>query len=218
MATSCYRVFHQALDPRWLVLAVLTMLVAAFALKIPGINSKISVADTFILINLIVFGPAAGCITAALEALASSLRCATVSRRLEFALFNFGNGAICTYFSGLIYFLVLRNGPLYQNHEVTFTGLLPSAGVLALSYYLLNSGTVAIMVALESRRNIVRIWKENFLWCSINYFAGTLGAIFIATNGDLITSPNLIMAGLMVVTIYAVHRSVLGKLAAKMRA
>jgi uncharacterized membrane protein len=58
-------------------MAVLAGIVATFALKIPGINSKISVADIFIFINVIFFGPPAGCLSAAIEGLAGSIRCST---------------------------------------------------------------------------------------------------------------------------------------------
>jgi len=218
MAFCYYQTLLSGLDTRWMVLAALTLMVASFTLKIPGLNSKISVADTFIMINLIFFGPAVGCITAALEAFAGSLRSSTVSRRLEFTLFNMGNGAICAYLSGLIYFQVLGSAPLCQAPTIAVADLLVAAVILALAYYLLNSGTVALMLALESRKGFCGIWRANFLLYSLNYFASAFGAALIALNGNLITLINLLAAGLVVTILYAAYRILHGKLAARIPA
>lgn len=213
IAVSCYQVSHTGIDFRWLILVALTGIAANATLKIPAINSKISVADTFVLTSMIFFGPAAGCIAAALEAFSGSIRGSTKARRLEFALFNIGNVAICAYLAGQMFFLVLGKGPLHHNPEMTLAGLFPAAVILALSYYLLNSATVALMVALESRKSACCIWKENFLWHAINYIACTFGAVLITVNGSLITPLTLAAAVLVVMTIYVGYRNVLGRIA-----
>ncbi len=215
----CYhQVLSAGLDSRWMILAALTIMVAAFTLKIPGVNSKISVADTFILLNLIFFGPAIGCLTAALEAFGGSLRSSTVSRRLEFTLFNMANAAICTYVAGRVYFLALGGGPLVQNRTATLAGVLPAAVLMAAGYFLLNSGTVALMVALESSKNFIRIWKSSFLLYAANHFVSALGAAVIAMNGDLITPVSLLAAGFTAMAIYAAYRLIHGRIAAHLPA
>lgn len=214
IAVSCYQVCGEGIDFRWLVLTALTVISANATLKLPGIKSKISVADTFVLMSIIFFGPASGCITAAVEALSGSIRCATKVRRLKFALFNIGNVAMCAFVAGQMFFLVWSKGPLYRDSESGFAGLFPAAVILALGYYLLNSGTVALMVALDSHGSTYRIWKENFVWHAVNYFACTLAAVFISIHGSLISAPTLATAGLVVMTIYAGYKNHLGRLAA----
>ena len=217
VALSSYQVLSKGIDYRWAVLTALTIIVGSCTLKIPGVNSKISLGDTFVLMSLIIFGPAAGCIAAALEAFSGSIRCKTRTRRLEFIMFNTGNIATCAYISGLMYSFVQGRGPLHHDPGALFAGSLPAALVLALSYYLLNSGTVAIMVALESRKSVYRIWKENFLWQSVNYLACAFGAVLLSNNGDPVTPLVLAPAGLVVTIIYASYRTVLGKMAANAR-
>lgn len=102
---------------------------------------------------------------------------------------------------------------LHRNPEVALAGLLPAAVILALSYYLLNSGTVALMLALESHKGVCRIWKENFLWHAINYFACTFGAVLITVHGSLITPLTLGAAVLVVMIIYVGCRNILGRIA-----
>ena len=49
----------------------------------------------------------------------------------------------------------------------------------ASAYFLLNSGMVALAIALTSRQPVIKIWKENFLWSAPSYFVGA-GAAAIA--------------------------------------
>jgi len=217
ISRSCFQVFSESMDYRWMILTALVLIVGSFTLKIPGTQSKISVADTFVLITMICFGPAAGCLTAMLEALAGSMRNATTARRWEFALYNASNVAICAYLSAQLYFLVLGRGPLLKDPGISLVGSFPAAVILALAYYLSNSGTVATMVALERKMNVYRIWRNHFVWHSVNYFACTFGAVLIAFNGSLMTPATMVAAGLVVTTIYAGYTNVLGKLAANPR-
>ena len=46
--------------------------------------------------------------------------------------------------------------------------------------YIGNSGMVAIGVALKAGQPIWRMWKDNFLWTSLSYFAGASAAGLIA--------------------------------------
>jgi len=210
-----YRVIGGGLDSRWMILAALAVMVGAFTLKIPGLNSKIAVADIFILLNLIFFGPAVGCLTAALEAFAGSLRSKTVARRLEFTLFNMGNAAICTYAAGQLFFLALGSGPLAQNPAATMGGILPAGALLAAVYYLLNSGTVALMVALESRTNVFRIWRRHYMPYSVHYVVSVLAAALVAINGELITPLNLLTVGMTAAALYCFYRVVHTRIAAR---
>jgi uncharacterized membrane protein len=212
IATSLYRVFSTEIDYRWVALSVLTALVASRTLSIPGTNSRISISDIFVLTNLMLFGPTAGCISAAVDGFTGSTRCTTKSRRLEFVMFNTGNVAICGYLSGHVYSALHSGGPA-QDPAALF-GLLPAALALALSYYLLNSATVSIMLALESHRGIYGIWKENFLWLALNYLTGAFGAALLSHNGDEVTPVLLISIGCVVTIIYVSCRTILSRLAA----
>jgi hypothetical protein len=72
----------------WLILASLTALTGQLAIKIPGVNSKISVADTFVFTNLILFGIEAGTLTAVMDGVLSSIRARSSTRRLHYVAFN----------------------------------------------------------------------------------------------------------------------------------
>src|SRR5690606_22724191 len=56
--------------------------------------------------------------------------------------------------------------------------------LMGLFQYVLNSGLIAANVALRNRKPIWQMWKDNFLWTSLTYFAGASAAGFIAKLVD----------------------------------
>jgi hypothetical protein len=202
MAFSCLRVLSEGVDYRWLVLTGLAGILAIHTLKIPGVNSKLSIADLFVLLSLILFGPAAGCLTAAFEAFCGSLRFTTNGRRLEYIVFNMGSVSLSAYVSGWLYPAVVPVLRLY--------GPLPAGLVLALSYHLLNSVTVAVMLAIETQIGAFRIWKDNFVWLLGNYLAGALGAVLLSGQDGGLT-PLIVAAGTVVIIIFGSYKTILGR-------
>jgi putative nucleotidyltransferase with HDIG domain len=186
-ATACYRAIADDISYQWLVLASLAVLAGSFAVKIPGVNSKISVADTFTFTNIVLFGPAAGTVTAALDGLAGSVRARTASRRLEYTFFNTATMALSAQFAGFAFYALLGGTPMYGTVGVGFRRVVLPMVLLGLIHHLSNSGIVAMMVALETRRNIYRIYRESFFWTSISYFACASVPVLIAANASRIT-------------------------------
>jgi diguanylate cyclase (GGDEF)-like protein/putative nucleotidyltransferase with HDIG domain len=185
---------------QWLILASLTVITGSFTVRIPGVNSKVSVADTFIFTNIVLFGPAAGTITAALDGLAGSVRAKTTSRRLEFTLFNTANMALSAQLAGLAFYGVLGRGILSGVGQVRLRDVLIPMAILGLVHYIANAGTVAAVVALETRANYYRIWRECFLWTSIAYLSCASASVLIAVNADSI-SPYMTAALLPVLIV-----------------
>jgi diguanylate cyclase (GGDEF)-like protein len=186
IAISLYRLPSSGIGYQWIILALLTIITSAYYIKIPSINAKISVGDTLFFTNVILFGTPAGIVTAALDVLAGSLRSRARNRRLHYVLFNTSAIACSAYAAGSLFFKIAQTGPLYHESHLRFSNMLIPLGVLAFVHYIANSGSVAIIVALEKRRNIFLTWKEGFLWTSITYFAGAAAAGFIA----IIIGPN----------------------------
>ena len=50
--------------------------------------------------------------------------------------------------------------------------LVPSLLVATVVYFLLNSWLTAFAISFERRLNPYVVWKQNFLWLSLNYFGG----------------------------------------------
>jgi len=196
---------------KWLILAGLTIISSTCTIRIPATNSKISIGDTFFFTNIILFGTPAGILTAAIDALVSSLRARNRSRRLQYSLFNVAAIAGAAQVSGLVFFWAIGRAPLAERAMPAVTDMLFPLAALAFIHYICNSGSVAIIVALEKHKNIIEIWKDSFLWTSITYFAGAAAAGFIALTIGSITPQVVGITASVVLAIYFTYKTYLDK-------
>jgi diguanylate cyclase (GGDEF)-like protein len=208
---AAWHMIRNETNCQWLILAALTVIISTFSVKIPAANSKISIGDTLYFTNVLLFGPGAGIITAALEGLAGSLQAQTKSRRISYTLFNMGAMATSALVGGTMFYWMFGRGPLYARplfsvHEVVFP-----LGMLAFIHYFINSGSVAVIVALEQRKNIFEIWQNSFLWSSITYFAGAAAAGLIAVTVGAITPQVFAVAVPVLLAVYYTYKTYLNK-------
>lgn len=192
------------LGPRFAALALITLIVGSqITIKIPGGRGQIAVSDTFIFLAILLFGVEAGVVLAAAEAFCSSVR---FSRKATILFFNAGVMALATYVSASVFYYAFPGIRLDQGLTPNlFVGLC----VMALLQYALNSGPVAVGVALKANQTVWQSWRANFLWSSLTYFAGVFGA---ATVGKL--SENLGLFGFaatapIIVIVYFTYRTYL---------
>ena len=64
VVASVWRIVTGPLDERWFVLAGLTVLSGSATLRVPGTAVSFSISDSFTMAAALVFGPAAGTVTA----------------------------------------------------------------------------------------------------------------------------------------------------------
>ena len=208
---SIFMLLHSDIEPQWLILAFITILTSSYSIRIPGINSKISIGDTLFFTNLLLFGIPAGVITAALDGFAGSVRSQTLNRRIQYILFNSATMALSAFTAGTIFFKLSPTGLFSKEYNGGIIDLLIPLGILAFAHYMMNSGGVAIIVALEKRKNIFHIWKDNFLWTSITYFAGVAAASFIAITVGDVTPQVLGVAVPVLLAVYFTYKTYLKK-------
>ena len=72
----------------------------------------------------------------------------------------------------LIRFYALAGIQPLSNSPRPILPLLGPLAVLALVYFLLNSSLIALAVGFEKRVSAFVVWRQNFLWLSLNYFSG----------------------------------------------
>src|SRR3954447_24548275 len=73
IAQSAYALYAVPMSRNWFVLAILTLISGSATVKLPTVPATISVSETFVFTSVLLFGPAAGTITVALDALVISL-------------------------------------------------------------------------------------------------------------------------------------------------
>jgi putative nucleotidyltransferase with HDIG domain len=178
------------INPQWLILALLTLLTGSFTVKIPSLPVRLSVSETFVFASVILFGPCAGTLTVALDILvvifAGTARKARDPVRL---VFNLSSATLSIWFASEAFYAIAGGGP-FSGAQIELRKLLSPLMALAGTYFLLNSGMVAIAIALKQQTSAFFLWRNNFLALSLNYIGGaSLAALLVSyTNTvDLLT-------------------------------
>jgi len=177
------------LDFRWVVLAVLTVASAQLMLRMPAaVPISFSISDIFTFSGALLFGPAAGAILAGIDAGLLSLRLVRTHRSLSRALFNVSAAALAMWGASNVFFALAGAAPLAANPSAVIAHVAPLAA-FALVYYVLNTGLVAVAVALGASGTVWRVWREHFMPLWPGYAGGAFGAglaVFLlsAENGN----------------------------------
>ena len=198
-------------DSSWWALAALTILTGSFTVKIPGLVARLSVSEPFVFAATLWFGPSVGAVTAALDALIMSLWLMPGLKTLHRLTFNVSVLVISVWTASQVFFGVsgidVRN-PEYSS-LATFVGPLY---LFTACCFLLNSGMVATALAIERRRSAVRIWREQFLWLSLNYFGGASVAALLVVYAKSIDWAVIGLIIPLLAISYLTFRTTLGRL------
>ena len=116
---------------------------------------------------LLRFGPAAAVLVSAFGSLSNSLFPFASRQPTHQLLFNVCMAAVETWAAGLV-FLWLNNHSLTLRNPGTY----PAVAGFSLTYFLLNTGSVAVIAALCTGQRPLALWRETFLWTAPSYFAG----------------------------------------------
>jgi diguanylate cyclase (GGDEF)-like protein/PAS domain S-box-containing protein len=139
--------------------------------QIPRVKGQISVSDTFIMLVLLLFGGEAGILLAATDAIFSSRR---ITKKKLVITFNAAVYICSTFLTVSV--LRLAFGDIKALSHGDQSLYIVAVCVMALVQYVANSGLVALGVALKAGLPIWQMWRQNFLWTSLSYFAGASAA------------------------------------------
>ena len=188
-AAILHALFELAGDPpgtQWVIVALLNLVSGSATVKLPGIPAVISVSETFLFSAVLLFGPPAGVATVVLDALIiTTLKLRKRKRTPEQVLFNLSAPALALWIGAQLYSVTAGVPPLakQQSHISVIVGPLLLFTVV---YFCLNSGFVATAVAFEKRLSALAVWREHFVWLSLNYFGGaSVAALLVVYTGQL---------------------------------
>src|SRR5262245_46560037 len=189
IAQSIYSLYSQPIGWNWTVLAVLTLVSGSATVKLPSLPATISVSETFVFTSVLLFGPAAGTLTVALDALVISLWGHRRKRQPPYkSLFNVSALALTLWASAHIFFISSNTEPLVLNRDQVFqlSKIVFPLLAFTIAYFVLNSGIIAFAISLERHLSPFRIWRDNFAWLSLNYFGGaSVAALLVTYTKDL---------------------------------
>jgi len=195
---------------QWYLLAALTLVSGSATVNLPTVGASISVSETFVFASVLLFGPSAGTITVALDGLVISFWMA--KRRPEWyrALFNMAAPGLSIWVAANLLFAISGIKPLFLQQSPINALFVPLL-VFAVVYFGLNSWLIAFAVAFEARISPYQVWRENFLWLSLNYFSGASVALLLVGYSN---SVDLRFVGVIVpllLVLYLTFKTTMGR-------
>jgi putative nucleotidyltransferase with HDIG domain len=151
----------------WSLFALLAVGIGSFTINVDSVGASISVADTFFITSALLFGPGQATVAVAVDCMILSWRKGHPWSRVAF---NTVAPAVSMWVAGNVFFLLAGVPPLSQADAPTGRLIAPLL-CLALVYFGLNSGLMAVAVGLEGRRSPLDIWRRHFLWLGVGYLA-----------------------------------------------
>lgn len=196
----------------WAVLALLTLLSGSATVHLP-VAATVSVSETFVFTSVLLFGPAAGTLTVALDALIISLWSFRRGHPRYKTLFNVCAVSLTLWFSSHLYYALSSIGPLYnvRDRSVPISVLLLPLLVFTISYYAVNTWLISFAIALERRADAFRIWRDNFLWIAVNYFGGASVAALLVSYTHQLDYTFLVIIVPLLVVLYLTFSMSMGR-------
>src|ERR1041385_8648514 len=173
---SIYLLPYRELDPRFGFLCLMVMASSLIAIRIPRVSGRITVADTFIFLGMLMYGGAAAILLSALEGVAVTV---IISKKPRVFLLNSAILATSTFFTATVLNLVF--GPPARLADNGFSSnFLYAIGLMGCVQYIANTVIIAIEKASKINESVWNTWRTYYLWTSITYFAGASAAGIVA--------------------------------------
>jgi putative nucleotidyltransferase with HDIG domain len=191
-----------------LVFVVLILVAGRLTLIVPSVEARFSISELVGFTTVMLFGWEIGALTLAIDSLILSWL-----RRMsgQKAAFNFGNLALATSISGALFFALNGTPPLYG-----FSGasdrLVLSLAVMVGSYFAINSGLLAVAIALQTGERPWRLWREHFMWLGLGYGAAGSIAVLLVVALRQVHFSALVVLPPVVIVAYLMLRSSFGRL------
>jgi putative nucleotidyltransferase with HDIG domain len=155
--------------------ALLTIASGFLTLKMPAIDATFSVSEAFAFASVLLFGPAVGAVTLALDGIRISTRC---RMDLTKTVFNFGNLGLSIWAAGHVFFALSGVSPLYGGPAPS-ASLIPYSALMVAVYFALNTALTAGVIGLSVRRSVVVVWRDHYLPLLPSYVAGASVALLL---------------------------------------
>jgi signal transduction histidine kinase/ActR/RegA family two-component response regulator len=152
-------------------LCLMVMASSLIAIPIPRVSGRITVADTFVFLTMLLYGGSAAILVSALEGVAATL---SISKRPRTILFNSAILATSTFFTAAA--LHLRFGSIIGISKAFSKEFFIAICMMALVQYIANTVLIAIEKASKIKESVWNTWRTYYLWTSVTYFAGASAA------------------------------------------
>ena len=169
---SLYQFPFHNLDARFLFICLMVIASSFIAIRIPRVSGRITVADTFIFLGMLMYGGAAAILLSALEGVAVTV---IISKKPKIFLLNSAILATSTFFTSTVLNLVF--GPPASLAANGFSKqFFYAICVMGFVQYIANTTLIAIEKSSKIKESLWNTWRTYYLWTSVTYFAGASAA------------------------------------------
>ena len=214
LAASLRALITNPVGSSWFVLVALTIVTGWLTLRMRDAPVSFSISDTFTIASALLFGPAAGTVTVAIDALVMSLRVAKAIRKVVWTrlVFNTTATALAMFVSAHVFFGLAGTGPLATDPGRIRNVVLPLL-IFASVNFLLNGGLIAIAIAHERGGRVATIWREHFSGLWITYFSGAsiAGVLVLMTVARVVDVKTLTLILPLLVVLHVTYRATIDR-------
>lgn len=211
---SFYALLARPIGWDWAILALLTLVSGSATVRLPSLPATISVSETFVFTSVLLFGPSAGTLTVALDALVISLWSYTRGHPLYKIVFNVCALPLTIWIAAHVFFLFPGVAPISDpTVDISIRGLVLPLLVFTILYFSLNSWIITGAIALEKGLSALTIWRKNFLWLSLNYFGGASVALLLVSYTRQLDYTYLAVIIPLLIVLYLTFSTSMGRVA-----
>ena len=178
LATSIRELNATDYGLRWTIFAALTMVGGFARLRLPNVPASFSISDSFTIGAALLYGPAAGVLTVAVDSLAISAQLARRKLVLRRFLFNATAPPLAMWVASHVFFFLADVAPLAESVP-SLPWLIGPLLVFVGLFFVLNTGLIAGAIALERHAAPMDIWRRHFLSLWLSYFGGAVVAALL---------------------------------------
>src|SRR5215212_241409 len=169
---SLYQLPFYNLDARFFFLCLMVIASSFIAVRIPRVSGRITVADTFIFLGMLMYGGPAAVLLSALEGVAVTV---IISKRPRVFLLNSAILATSTFFTSTVLNYIF--GPPEKIASRGFSAqFFYAICVMGFVQYIANTTLIAVEKASKIKESVWNTWRTYYLWTSVTYFAGASAA------------------------------------------
>src|SRR6476620_5614647 len=207
---SFVQLYQHNIGWHWAILAVLTLVSGSATVNLPSLPATVSVSETFVFTSVLLFGPAAGTLTVALDALIISFWSYRKGHPHYKIIFNVCAVSLALWSASHVYYALSPYGPLFYlpDKNISVRSVLWPLLAFTITYYAMNTWLITLAIALERRAPPLQIWRDNFIWIALNYFGGaSVAALLVSYTRDLDYTFLVIIVPLLVVLYFTFSTS-----------
>ena len=203
---ALYQVITLPFSKDWLLLSLVTIAVASRTdIRIPRTSTTVTITDTFIYISVLLYGVPHSVVLAGIDAAICSLH---YENKRKVMPFNVAVTSLSVFMASALSMLTFGSRTTATSD---FSRLALVALSLSLFHYVFNSGMISVVNALRGKSNLLRAWRDTFLWTSVSYFAGGVAACLVIKLITFLSFYAFVIAVPILAITYLTYRNYLDK-------